>query len=173
MAHKAGLVLDIGGLINFFLQIRVFNLALFIIDPDILDIFTGADFRNDAVDILPEIIHHGMVGAEHNAGSQCVRTGNNAIHQFFFLVFDVEVGPDRQTNRQAQENQNEKFGYQTAADIIDRFYHGFRSGTCSKTSVEFIRTVNLPVRSPVLFGLVRLHRGVFPCMLQARAAVFH
>ncbi len=172
MADKAGLILDIGGLIDFPLQIRVFYLALFVIDPDILDIFAGADFGNDAVDVLPEIIHHGMVGAEHYAGSQRVRTGNNAIHQFFFMVFDVEVGPDRDTNRQAKENQNEKFGYQAAADIINKSYHDFRSGTCSKKSVEIMRTVNLPVRSPVFFGLVRLHRGVFPCRLQDRAAVF-
>jgi hypothetical protein len=118
MTYKAGFVFNIGDLIDFGGEVGVFDLALFIVDPDVFNIFPRGDFVDNAVDVVSQVVHHGIVSTELNRGGQGIGTCNNTIHQLFFLVFDIKKGPDRNTQDQAQAYQREQFGYQAAADIL-------------------------------------------------------
>ena len=58
------------------------------------------------------------MGTELNRGGQGIGTRNDAIHQLFFLVIDIKVGPDGNTQKQAQANEDEQFGNQAAANFL-------------------------------------------------------
>jgi hypothetical protein len=58
------------------------------------------------------------MGTELNRAGQRIGTGNHAIHQLFLLIFDIEVSPDGNTQKQAQADKDEQFGNQAAADFL-------------------------------------------------------
>ena len=53
MTHKASLVFNIGDLIDFPLDVGIFDLAVFVVDPYIFNVFPGANFGNYTVDFIP------------------------------------------------------------------------------------------------------------------------
>ena len=63
MADETGLGVDVGCMVDFRKLIGEFDLAAFVINPDILDVLLPGDVLNDLIDVVAGIVHHGIMGA--------------------------------------------------------------------------------------------------------------
>jgi len=126
MADVTGLCLDIGLLIHLFRPIGEFDLPLFIVNTDIFYLLESGYILYDLVDVVPGIQHHGIVSTQLNSISQPFPFHHHVSHGLLFLVFDIEIGPDRETDENDQPNPKDQPKAKSIIEIGEPFQNFLR-----------------------------------------------
>ena len=119
MTYIAGFIFNIGAGVHFGRAVGKFDLAVFIVKPDRFDGLLPTDVGDYLIDIIAGVQHHGIMGAEFDGRGQAVRPRHHMLHELFFLVCEVEIGPGGKGYEQCQSDCNDELERQAASKICE------------------------------------------------------
>jgi len=125
MADVAGFGFNVGGHVDFVRMIGIFDFTGFVVNANVFDFRKPADIGDDLVDVVPGIEHHGIVGAQAYGGRQPVGCIDDVLHELFFLIIDVEIGPRRDREQKDEPYCEDQLRYESSSDFAKNVQHNF------------------------------------------------
>ena len=99
---------------------RILNLSFLIINSDALYSLLSAYIFYDLVNVVPEVEHHGITGAQFNGAAQTICLSTDLLDYSVFLVPDVEVSPDGYTHQQDDTHPEDQPETEGVVDVKKR-----------------------------------------------------
>jgi hypothetical protein len=104
---------------GFGINIGVFQLTPLVINANMIDFLLPADVLDHSANIIPGIEHHGVMGAEFDGIAQPVGIRHHMRKNLFFLIFNINVGPNRNRKQQGDADDDNQL---VAKAVTQAFY---------------------------------------------------